>query len=64
MNTRKGGISLEAKAKENVGEKCTNQVLIPKSIWFMYKKNNSQVDYKLAYKNMSCKITKYLEFAL
>lgn len=29
----------------------------------MYKAPPSQVDYKLGYKNMSYKVTKYLEFA-
>ena len=35
VNTLKGRFSLEAKANENIGEKCTNQVLIPK-MCFMY----------------------------
>lgn len=62
MNTLKGRISLEAKPNKNVGKKCTNQLLIPK-MHVLCLKNNLQVDYKLAYRNMSCKITEYLEFA-
>lgn len=62
MNTLKGRISLEAKAN-NVGENVLTKYLFLKCIYFMYKKNNFQVDYKLAYKSMSYRIIKYLEFA-